>query len=249
MRFTKIMFLGIAVTVLAGIAQAQTPESKPIAQEVGKSGTEEHTDDQKAIVDADKDLSSSTLRSLSKYTLNAHLSMLSTWLPGKIGGSLGYIADENWTYELELTRKSISAKLLDVDLGQVVDQRYGVQARWFPGSNSFHFILGLFKSTFSLELGPSYLANIPGTPSTTMWKFESMGPQLGLANRWQWSNGITFGVDWFVLYIPSFNKTSNEEIFSYITNQQDKDDLEKATKAIKGIPQFDLLKLTLGYSF
>jgi ABC-type antimicrobial peptide transport system permease subunit len=31
--------------------------------------------------------------------------------------------------------------------------------------------------------------------------------------------------------------------------KKDKDDLDTATKAIKSLPQFDLLKVTLGYSF
>lgn len=209
----------------------------------------EKVPERNAVVPADKEVSSQTLRSTSNYSINLHASILSTWLPMKFGAAIGYIQNENWTYEAEFTRRSISAKIMDVDLGQVIDQRYGVQARWYPGSNSFNLIMGLFKSSFSLELGPSYLANIPGAPATTLWKFESIGPQIGLSNRWQWASGIAFGVDWFVIYVPAFNKTADEDVFNYITNQKDRDDLDKVTKAIKNIPQFDLLKVTLGYSF
>lgn len=202
------------------------------------------------LVDAPKDLSTLTLRGLSKYTINPHLSILSTWLPIKFGVGLGYIVSPDWTVEAEITRRSISAKVVDVDFGQVVDQRYGLQARWYPGSsNSFNLIMGIFKSEFSAELGNSYLNHIPGSPGSTKWKFESIGPQLGLSNRAQWSNGITFGVDWFVIYIPAFNKKVDNSVFDAMTNQSDRDDLDKVTSAIQKIPQFDLLKLTLGYTF
>jgi len=207
------------------------------------------TTDTTALVEAPKDLPTRSLRALSQYTLNAHLSLLSTWLPGKYGASFGYISSDTWTIEAEITHKSYSAKLLDVDFGQIVDQRYGVQARYYPSSNSFNLIFGLFKSHFSFELGNSYLNNIPGSPSSTMWKFESLGPQLGLSNRYQWSNGFTLGVDWFVIYIPAFNKSTADSVLQSVTNAQDREDLDKTVKTIQNVPQFDLLRLTLGYTF
>lgn len=238
--------LACLVFVLAPWTWAQTLDPQPTANEPA-SQTPQETEP--TVVPAPKDLPTSALRGLSQYSVNAHLSPISTWLPMKYGLSLGYISSQTWTFEAELTRKSISAKVLDVDFGQVVDQRYGVQARWYPSSNTFNLIMGLFKSEFSFELGNSYLNNIPGSPSATVWKFESIGPQLGLSNRAQWSNGITFGIDWFVIYIPMLNKTIDDEALQSVTNSDDRDNLDKATKAIRNIPQFDLLRITLGYTF
>jgi hypothetical protein len=201
------------------------------------------------IVPPPKDLPTQSLRGTSQYTGNVHLSPLSTWLPMKYGISLGYIPSTEWTIEAELTKRTISTKLLSVDFGEIVDQRYGIQARYYPGSNSFNWIFGLFKSTFSFELGNSYISNIPGSPTATVWKFESIGPQLGLSNRFQWSNGITFGVDWFVMYIPAFNKTVDDTVIQSVTNTQDREDLDKAVKIVQGTPQFDLFRLSLGYTF
>ncbi len=202
-----------------------------------------------AIAPPAKDLPTQSLRGTSQYSINAHLSPFSTWLPMKYGLSLGYILSPDWTVEAEFTKRSYSAKILDVDFGSIVDQRYGIQARYYPGSNSFNWILGLHKSLFSFELGNSYLSHIPGSPSATMWKFESIGPQLGVSNRFQWSNGITFGVDWFVMYIPAFNKTVDDAVFQNISNADDKSNLDKAVGIVQNTPQFDILRLTLGYTF
>ncbi len=196
------------------------------------------------------DMTSYGLRSRSRYNLSGHVSPVSTWLPMKMGLALGWMASPDWTLEFEWTRKSISAKIMEVDFGQVVDERYGFQGRWYLSrSNSFHLVMGIFKTKFSFELGPSYLANIPGTPSATVWKFESIGPQLGLANRWQWDSGITFGVDWLLLYFPAFAKSSDDQLLQQITSEADKDDLNRVTSAIKNLPQIDLFRLNLGYSF
>ncbi|MEZ0392448.1 MAG: hypothetical protein ACAH59_09545 [Pseudobdellovibrionaceae bacterium] len=202
-----------------------------------------------ALVDAPHKHSTKVLRGLSQYTGSLHLSPFSTWLPMKYGLALGAVLNENWTIEGEYTQKTISASVSSVDFGEVKDKRYGIQSRWYPGSNSFHFIMGLYKSEFSAEVGNSILDNIGTMPSSTLIKIESIGPQLGLANRWQWTNGIHFGVDWFVMYVPLFNQKIDDAILDSVNNSDDQDDLDKAIAVISKIPQFDVLKLQLGYSF
>lgn len=240
----------------ACFAKAQTKTSEPVptlnpdpSTTITPAPTSGTLEPEPALVEAPKDLPTRSVRALSQYTVNAHLSMLSTWLPMKYGFSLGYIDSDEWTIEAELTRKTLSAKLLSVDFGEMVDQRYGVQARWYPSSNSFNLIFGLYKSEFSFELGNSYLNNIPGSPQSTLWKFESIGPQLGLSNRFQWSNGFTLGLDWFVIYIPAFKTSKEDSVLQSVTNSQDREDLDKAVKSIQNIPQFDILRFSLGYTF
>jgi hypothetical protein len=189
-------------------------------------------------------------RTLSQYTGNIHFSPLSTWVPLKYGLSLGYIHNSNWTYEVEWTQKTISAGILGVDFGHVKDQRYGIQARWYPKDfNSFHLIFGLFKSEFSSEFGSSIVGNMVSTPNVKVWKLESYGPQLGFGNRWQFPYGVTLGIDWFVMYIPLFNKTSDDEALTYVNNSSDRSDVDKVTGRVQNIPQFDIFKMTLGYTF
>jgi hypothetical protein len=137
-----------------------------------------------------------------------------------------------------------------VDAAGVVDQRFGLQARWFPSApDSFNFIFGLFKSQFSFDLGNSYLQNISGTPTSTTWSFESIGPQIGLSNRWHWNNGFTLGADWFVVYLPVFSQVKDDGALQSISNSQDRSDLDAKTKIFRSIPQFDVFRITLGYSF
>lgn len=195
------------------------------------------------------ELPTKVYRTLSRGTVMVHLSPFSTWLPMKYGLNAGYIYNDNWTWEFEYTQRSISGKVASVDFGKITDERYGIQSRWYPGANSFHLIMGLFKNTLSMELGNSILDSIGSVPPVTMWKVESMGPQLGLGNRWQWSKGITFGVDWFLMYIPMFNKKVDDRVFDYVNNPEDRDDLNSVSRVINNIPQFDVLRLHLGYTF
>lgn len=189
------------------------------------------------------------LRGLTRFNGSIHYSPFSTWLLGKRGFSIGTILDENWTLEGEYTTGSISASFRNIDFGRVVDRRYGVQSRWYPDSNSFNLIFGLFKSEFSAEIGNTIINNIGSVPAQTVFKIESIGSQLGLANRWQWSNGVTFGVDWFVMYLPLFDKKIDDEVLKYITSSTDRSDIDNLTGLISRLPQFDVLKLNLGYSF
>lgn len=213
--------------------------------------TETQTDpvEKPLVVEPPVDSSTRMARSLSQFTGNVHLSPFSSWLPMKYGLSLGYILDPNWTIEGEYTRRTISAGFQSVDFGEIKDHRYGIQSRWYPGSNSFNLILGLYKSEFTAELGDAVLNNVTGVPSTTVIKFESMGPQLGLANKWQWQSGITFGVDWFVMYIPAFNKKIDDNVLQSVNNSDDRSDLDKVISVVSNLPQFDILKINLGYSF
>jgi len=202
-----------------------------------------------AIDPEPENLPTKVLRGLTRYNGSIHFSPLSTWLPGKLGLSLGYILDQNWTIEAESTSKSYSASFKSVDFGKIVDRRYGIQSRWYPNSNSFNLIMGLFKSEFSAEIGNTIINNMSTIPSQTVFKFQSLGPQLGLANRWQWKSGVNFGVDWLVMYVPLFNKQVDDEVLHYITNTTDRSDLDTVIGVVSKLPQFEVLRLTLGYSF
>lgn len=201
------------------------------------------------VVEPPKLFTTRVLRGLSRGTASLHLSPFSTWIPMKYGISGGYVFNENWTLEGEYTQATMSASFQHVDFGHMVDRRYGLQSRWYPGSsNSFNFILGFYKSEFVAEIGNTVLNNVGNIPGADVLRFESYGPQVGLSNRWQWQPGVTFGVDWFVMYFPLFGRTDDSAL-KYINNSTDRSNLEDVVSVLKNIPQFDVLKLNLGYSF
>ncbi len=201
------------------------------------------------IVPPSKPLTTGMNRALSKYLGNLHFSPLSTWVPLKYGASFGSVLDEKWVAEAEVTQGSFATGLFGVDFGRVTDRRYGIQARFYPHQGSFNFIMGLFQNEISFELGSAMFNRIPGVPSTSVFKVRGIGPQLGLSNRWQWSSGFTFGVDWFQIYYPLFDKQAEDDLLKAVTNQSDKDDLNGVVKFFRDKPEFDLLKLTFGWAF
>jgi hypothetical protein len=241
------MFL-FSISALSISAFAQTKTSAP-TEITPPDTTQTPMATEPVLIAPPKPLSTSVVRALSSYTGNIHFSPISTWVPLKYGLSLGSILNEKWTVEAELTQKTFSAGLFNVDFGHISDSRYGVQARLYPSNGSFNFIMGLFRNELAFELGNSLINRIPNIPSTTVFKVHALGPQLGLGNRWQWKMGVTFGVDWFVMYYPMFDKQADDDIIKAVTNQNDKDDLNGAVAFFRDKPQFDLFKLTLGYTF
>ena len=246
-----VMTIGLVLTSLSATAQEKIPaeQQKTIPSENPPPVTPKSEPDETIALAPEGQLPTKVYRALSRGTVMVHLSPFSTWLPMKYGLNAGYIAGENWTWEFEYIQRFISGKVASVDFGKIQDERYGLQARWYPGANSFHLIMGLFKNTFSMELGNSMISAIGSVPPVTVWKLESIGPQLGLGNRWQWTSGVTFGVDWFLMYLPVFNKKVDDRAFDYVTNQNDRDDLDNVSRIINNIPQFDVLRFHLGYTF
>lgn len=242
----KILFIAF-ITLLSSAAFAQTrvlpPEEPPVPLD-----DESVTTTAPTVTPTETDLSTRAFRGLTLYSGAVHFSPLSTWLPLKYGITAGYNYSSDWTFEAELTTKSYGAGLLGVDFAQVTDQRYGVQGRWYPGSNSLNFIFGFFRSEFTAELGDAILSRT-GAPSGTVLGFKSFGPLVGLGNRWQWRYGMTIGVDWIAMYVPLIDRTTDDKALKAVTNQTDRSDLDKVTSAINRLPQFDVLKLSFGYAF
>ncbi len=227
-------------------AEPQTTVPVEVTPPVNDTPTLAPTPVQEAVQEA---RSTRMFRGLSQVTTNIHWSPISTWLPMKYGLSLGYIYDDHWTFEGEWTQKSYSAGFHAIDFGDVTDRRFGIQSRWYPNTNSFNFIMGFFKSEFSAKLGNTAISHFSTIPSSTIFKLESFGPELGVSNRWQWSPGVTLGVDWFIMYIPLFKRTPDEGVLKESQNTSDRSDLDKITSLVQNIPQFDLLRITLGYTF
>lgn len=190
------------------------------------------------------------VRDQKVFNISPHISPFSTWISPKIGLDLGIHMNPNWTLEAEFTRGSLSGKVFHVEFGQIVDQRYGLKTRWYLArSNSFHLLMGVFKSQLKMEIGPSIITNIPGGPNTSVLNAEAYGPLFGFGNRWQWAQGYTLGIDWFTVYIPTTNKRSDLGIAESITPETDKNNIKDILNFFLAIPEFDVLKINFGYSF
>lgn len=250
-----IVTLGISVSFAQTKTLSKEPpvpyETTPVDPETAATmpSSPPPVQEPRTITPEPEALPTKVLRGLTRYTANLHYSFLSTWIPSKFGASLGYHYDERWTFEGEYTSASLGASFQSVDFGEIVDRRYGLQARWYPGTNSFHWIMGIYRSEFTAEIGNTIINNIGTVPEQTIFKIQSTGPLFGVANRWQWKQGVSVGVDWFVIYWPLFDKTVDDEVLKYITNSSDRSDVDKVTGVVSRIPQFDLFKLHLGYSF
>lgn len=251
----KEIIFSLVIITLSSSAMAQTrtlpPKVPPVPLEETTTPPlqdEQVLPDTTTVVPQEINFSTRTLRAMTLYSGALHFSALSTWLPLKVGIAAGYNYNPDWTIEAEYTTKRYSAGLLGVDFGGITDRRFGIQSRWYPGSNSFNFIFGFYRSEFSAELGGAMLSRI-GAPSGTVLGFHSFGPLFGLSNRWQWRYGMTFGVDWLTMYVPAFDRVVDDKALKAVTNQTDRSDLDKVISSLKNIPQFDVLKLNLGYSF
>lgn len=190
--------------------------------------------------------SSRQLRYTKPVNIGASWGLISTWMPSKLGLSASYNYSENKTISAEYHYASIKVPSFGIDLGELREEKYGIMLKSFGSSNSFYASYGLMKYSFRAGLEASLFQY--SVPIAKLFDISSIGFQFGLGNQWTWENGISFGVDWFNIYIHAFNKIKNTEVFAFLTpeNQSKANDV---VDAIYNIPTFDLLKINVSYGF
>ncbi len=186
-------------------------------------------------------------RSNSKNTLMLGNQIITTWIPSKYTGSYTYNFNEKWSLEGEYSWASFSTKFVGIELGEISESRSTLQARYYL-SNSFHFSFGGVYSRFSAKLGNDYLDTL-GNKITTGFSAENLGVTLGIGNRWQWSNGITLGVDWIRINYPLVTTKIDDNSLNDVADSADRSDLKDSLKTFNRIPTFVLFGLNVGYSF
>ncbi len=186
-------------------------------------------------------------RSNSKNTLMLGNQIITTWIPSKYTGSYTYIFNDKWSLEGEYSWASFSTSFVGIELGEISEGRSTLQARYYV-SNSFHFSFGGVYSRFSAKLGNDYLDTL-GNKISTGFSAENLGVTAGLGNRWQWSNGITFGVDWIRINYPLVTTKIDDNSLNDVADSADRNDLKDSLKTFNRIPTFVLFGLNLGYSF
>lgn len=228
------------------------PEAKPLPEKEKKGlidgmidGTKEASEEGKNKIEnvTGKILRSEDLRDDSFGTLAVGYQPFTTWIPSKWTLSYTQTFSRYWSLEGEYSKGSLSIPVYSVDIGEITEERVTLQARYYPG-NSFNWSFGLLYQKGSAELG----ADIPATSNHDVFEMESFGATLGFGNRWQWKNGITFGIDWFRVNQPFFGQWENESVLKQVS-ANDADDLKKIMRAFNTLPTFVFLGFQLGYTF
>lgn len=212
-------------------AKETAPETAPVLTEPQLSGRE--------------------LRAKTNYFSLLNYSPLDLILPNKIGVTAGVVSDPSTTWELEYLRASVSVPFVVNDLGATTDQRISVIRRSYGERNHFNFGFGISYFDFSVHIGDEMLSRLTAGsyPDIDLLQIQSLGFNLSLGHRWILGKGITLGADWFSWAQPVFVLKKKNAFLHYATNQEDRDDVDKAIKLITYVPRLAFLKLQLGYSF
>lgn len=186
---------------------------------------------------------SEDLRDHSFGSLMLGYQAFTTWIPGKWTGSYTQIFNRKWSLEGEYSRATLSVPVLNVDIGKIREERVTLQARYYPG-NSFNWTFGMMYQHGEANLG----ADIPATTNVDVFRMENFGATAGFGNRWQWKNGVTFGVDWFRMNQPLFGRWEDKGVLKTVS-KKDADDLKKIMRAFNTFPTFVFFGLSVGYTF
>lgn len=257
----RFFFVFLSAVILSFSLTAQSAE---VSSEKKDQPSEQQEKTDKSILDKAGQIAKDTTEQVSKtfaetrerrenadYFALANYSPFDLLIPSKYGFTLGYIKSADKTWEFEYLRGSISVPFIVEDLGKMTDERFSVIGRSYFGGNSFNFSYGLSYFDFSLYLGDKLLNRVTGGsyPSIDLVEIQSLGFNLAIGNRWSFNRNVTFGIDWISWTQPVYVTNKKSAFIEYASNQQDKDDVDKAMKLISYFPRLAFLKLQLGILF
>jgi len=203
------------------------------------------------VQDAQKALSHSRLmRQTYKYYGTLNYAPVDLILPSKFGFTLGYVDTPEKTWEFEYLKSSVSVPFIIDDLGEMTDERFSVITRDYFGTETFNLSYGLTYYKFKVHLGNKYLASVaPNIPDVELMRVDSLGFNVGIGNRWIFSNRWIVGLDWISWSQPVFTTRYNDKYAELTNDPNDKNTAADVLKLIKWVPRITLLKLQIGYSF
>jgi hypothetical protein len=204
-----------------------------------------------SVQDAQKALSHSRLmRQTYKYYGTLNYAPIDLILPSKFGFTLGYVKTPDKTWEFEYLKSSLSVPFIIDDLGEMTDERFSLMARDYFGTETFNLSYGLTYYKFKVHVGSKYLASVStNIPDVELMRVDSVGFNVGIGNRWVFSNRWIVGMDWISWSQPVFTTRYNDKYAEFTNDPNDKDSAKKVLKLISWIPRITLLKLQIGYSF
>lgn len=190
------------------------------------------------------------IREGSNYFAILNYAPIDLILPSKWGFTLGLVNDADKTWEIEYLKSSVSVPFIIEDIGEMTDERLALIRRNYFGTETFNMSYGLSYYKFKLHIGNKYLSSVSSNaPDIDLIRVESLGFNIGLGNRWIFSNRWIVGVDWFSWAQPVFTTRKNNKYDDFVSNEDHKDTADTVIKLITWVPRLTLLKLQVGYSF
>lgn len=236
----RLRHLTLSLVLLLGFSSGAE------AEQIRTVTTETHTE----TVTPEPTLGEKSKETARRFNVMAEYSALDLILPSKIGGSLGYVESNAYTYELEYLSASLSPPSFIEDVGSFTDRRISLVVRSYADRNSFNFHYGLAYFDLQVHVGSKYLQSSSGRPANLdLLASRSLGLILGVGNRWILPHGFTLGVDWISWSQPLIIVEKKSDLLQYIQNQQDRDVLETLLSTVGYFPRFTILKLAIGYTF
>jgi hypothetical protein len=171
---------------------------------------------------------------------------LNTWVPSKITGSYTQILNRDFSLELEYATSKKDIKVAGFDAGTLKEERYTFLVKYYIGA-SFHIGLGPYISELSLELDEN-VTDAAGNRINDKAELSLVGVTFSIGNRWQFENGITFGVDWLRMNQPTGTYKVSERIFDDVDEEYE-DDVKRTDRLFRNTPTFTLFGVNVGYSF
>jgi hypothetical protein len=189
-------------------------------------------------------------RAMSHYQVLGNFAYLDLLIPAKLGLSLSYNRDADRTYELEYVRGSVSVPFLVKDLGAMTDQRLTLMKRSYFGGNSFNLSYGVSYMKFDIKLGNDILSRMGASyASVDVVSIQSWGLEIGIGNRWIFNDRFVLGVDWVSWTQPIWVTDKDSAFLDYVTDANDRHNVETAIDVVAYFPRFSVLKLQFGMAF
>jgi len=120
-----------------------------------------------------------------------------------------------------------------------------------PDRSSLNFFYGATMVRTKLVIGNEILSRIGGSipAGQDLISLTSLGPVVGIGNRWKFGRGFSFSIDWITLTQPVVVLKNDTPIFDRVTDPNDKNNLDDFKRVMNYFPRFTFLKLELGFSF
>jgi hypothetical protein len=250
MKFLILLILSFSAHAQMSASQPYPSQGSEVVPDESKlekvSPVKEVVDEAAPFVKA-KALTSEENRAISTGSFLVGFEALSTWLAFKKTLSYTHIIDKTWSVEGEYAWGSIGFPVVGIDIGDVTEKRYTIQARRYTG-NSFHFLFGAVLSDLRASLGSDILDSF-GQEISTDLGIQNLGVTGGIGNRWQFSNGVTFGIDWLRMNVPIFETKLNDRALKQAGQSGDRSDLRRVVRNFNHVPTYVLFGLSVGYTF
>jgi hypothetical protein len=189
--------------------------------------------------------SSATKRDFSNGSLMGGYQPINTWVGGKLTGSYTHIFNKDLSLELEYANSKKELKTAGVEVGDADENRYTLMFKYYFG-NSFYVSLGSYINEINIDLSKR-IREAAGINNEDI-KLSSLGVVAGIGNRWQFENGITFGIDWFRINQPTRTYEVKDSALKNL-QEEDKEDVKRAGKILKTMPAITYFGINLGYTF